>query len=281
MSENAFSDLAKYYGALAEQLASEAKQADLLRNPTAVGTDREEVYQRFLERHVPRSCEVFRGGYVFNLEGVRSRQVDVIVTAGTTPRFEMGSGNQAIALLEGTVAVAEVKSNLNKQTLYEALDNFSELPVSADLAGALDNFSALNPSVKPPRPERFWDFPFKIVFASKGVRKTTLSGHLNNYYNDNPNVPQGCKPNIIHVLGSYILVRISPEMQVRESDGSVAENQPQVGEYRWFNTYSDLSAMLFIFLKIQSNVFLAQKMIWKYDNLINPIIQQAQKLPTK
>ena len=115
MSENAFSDLAKYYGALAEQLASEAKQADLLRNPTAVGTDREEVYRRFLERHVPRLCEVFRGGYVFNLEGVRSRQVDVIVTAGTTPRFEMGSGNQAIAPLEGTVAVAEVKSNLNKK----------------------------------------------------------------------------------------------------------------------------------------------------------------------
>ena len=275
MSENVFSDLAKYYGALAEQLASEAKQADLLRNPTAVGTDREEVYRRFLERHVPRSCEVFRGGYVFNLEGVRSRQVDVIVTAGTPPRFEMGSGNQAIALLEGTVAVAEVKSNLNKRTLYEALDNFSELPVSADLA------RALNPCVKPPTPDWVREFPYKIVFASKGVEKTTLSGHLNNYYNDNPNVPQGCKPNIIHVLGSYILVRISPEMQARESDGSVAENQPQVGKYRWFDTHSDLSAMLFIFSKIQSNVFLAQQMIWKYNNMINPIIEQAQKLPTK
>ena len=141
MSENVFLDLANYYGAVAEQLASEAKQAGLLKNPTAVGTDREEVYQRFLERHVPRSCEVFRGGYVFNLEGAKSRQVDVIVTARTTPRFEMGSGNQAIALLEGTVAVAEVKSNLNKQTLYEALDNFSELPVSADLA------RVLNPSI--------------------------------------------------------------------------------------------------------------------------------------
>ena len=163
MSENAFSDLARYYGALAEQLASEAKQADLLRNPTAVGTDREEVYRRFLERHVPRLCEVFRGGYVFNSEGIRSRQIDVIVTFGMTPRFEMGSGNQAIAPLEGTVAVAEVKSNLNKTTLYEALDNFSELPVSAEPG------RALNPSVKPPPLERFWGFPFKIVFASSGV----------------------------------------------------------------------------------------------------------------
>ena len=64
-----------------------AKQDKLsfLNNPTAVGTDREEIYRRFLERHVPKSCEVFRGGYIFNLEGVRSRQIDVIVTAGSTP----------------------------------------------------------------------------------------------------------------------------------------------------------------------------------------------------
>ncbi len=275
MSENAFSDLAKYYGALAEQLASEAKQADLLRNPTAVGTDREEVYRRFLERHVPRLCEVFRGGYVFNLEGIRSRQIDIIVTAGTTPRFEMGSGNQAISPLEGTVAVAEVKSNLNKTTLYEALDNFSELPVSAEPG------RALNPSVKPPPLERLWDFPFKIVFASSGVGKTTLYRHLYNYYIDNPNTPQECRPSIIHVLGKFVLVRISSDMQAREPDGSVAKNQTQVGDYRWFDTQSDLSAMLFVFSRLQSNAFLAQQMIWKYDNMINPIIEEAQKLPVK
>ena len=200
-------------------------------------------------------------------------KIDVIVTAGTTPRFEMGSGNQAIAPLEGTVAVAEVKSNLNKTTLYEALDSFSELPVSAEPG------RALNPSVKPPPLERFWDFPFKIVFASSGVGKTTLSRHLDNYYIDNPNIPQECRPSIIHVLGKFVLVRVSQDMQARESDGSVAKNQTQVGDYRWFDTQSDLSAMLFVFSRLQSNAFLAQQMIWKYDNMINPIIWEAQKLP--
>ena len=138
---------------------------------------------------------------------------------------------------------------------------------------------ALNPSVKPPPLERFWDFPFKIVFASSGVGKTTLSRHLDNYYIDNPNIPQECRPSIIHVLGKFVLVRVSQDMQARESDGSVAKNQTQVGDYRWFDTQSDLSAMLFVFSRLQSNAFLAQQMIWKYDIMINPIIWEAQKLP--
>ena len=144
----------------------------------------------------------------------------------------------------------------------------------------VDPGQALNPSVKPPPLERFWDFPFKIVFASSGVAKRTLYRHLYNYYIDNPNIVQQCRPSIIHVLGKFILIRISSDMQVRESDGSVVKNQTQVGDYRWFDTQSDLSAMLFIFSRLQSNAFLAQQMIWNYDNMINPIIEEAQKLPT-
>ena len=275
MPENAYSDLAKYYRALVEQLASEARQAELLRNPTAVGTDREEIYRRFLERHVPRSCEVFRGGYIFNLEGVRSRQMDVIVTAGSAPRFEMGSGHQAIAPLGGTLAVAEVKSNLNKTTLYEALDNFADLPMNADPS------RALNPLVKQPPSERFWDFPFKVVFATSGVEKTTLYEHLCSYYNGSPNIEHERRPSIIHVLGQYILIRITPDMVTQKPDGSIVQTQTPTGHYRWFDTHSDLSAMLFMFSRIQSNAFFTQQMIWKYDDMINPVIEAAQELFTK
>ncbi len=274
MSENAYSDLAKYYGALAEQLASEARQADLLRNPTAIGTDREEIYRRFLERHVPKSCEVFRGGYIFDLSGNRSKQIDVIVTSGTTPRFEMGSGNQAIAPLEGTLAIAEVKSNLNKKTLYEALDNFAHLPVN------YNPDQALNPALIPPRHERFWDLPFKIIFATNGIEKTTLYQHLRNFYDDNPSIRQERKPSIIHVLGKYIFMRITPDIGTTGPDGLTIDIQPQLGDYRWFDAYCDLSAMLVIFSKIQSNAFIAPHMIWKYENMINPIIEEARKIAT-
>ena len=80
----------------------------------------------------------------------------------------MGSGHQAIAPLAGTLAVAEVKSNLNKTTLYEALDNFADLPMNADLD------RALNPLVRQPTPERFWDFLSRLYSALAALKNHTV-----------------------------------------------------------------------------------------------------------
>ena len=137
MSETVFAKLADYYIGVVEELTHQAKQAGLLTNSTDVGTEKEEVYRRFLERHAPSRCEAFLGGYLFDIEGNRSKQIDVIVTAGSSPRFEMGLGNQAIAPLEGTIAIAQVKSNLNKRTLIDALNNLASIPSLRDFNGVL------------------------------------------------------------------------------------------------------------------------------------------------
>ena len=97
MSTDAFAKMAEYFESLVQEMKSEARQAGLLQNTTAVGTGREEIFRRLLERHLPDNCEVFRGGYVFNVEGETSRQIDVIATSGPTPRFEILPNLQAIA----------------------------------------------------------------------------------------------------------------------------------------------------------------------------------------
>ena len=59
MTTNIFDDLKDHYIAVAKELSSQANQAGLLKNPTGVGTEREEVYRDFLARHLPKMCDVF------------------------------------------------------------------------------------------------------------------------------------------------------------------------------------------------------------------------------
>ena len=65
MKPDVFSDLKDHYTLVAKELSSQAHQAGLLKNPAGVGTEREEVYRAFLERHVPKMCDVFLGGCIF------------------------------------------------------------------------------------------------------------------------------------------------------------------------------------------------------------------------
>ena len=61
MTNATFAQLIAHYRAISEELASAARQAKILDHPTGIGTEREGVYRGFLERHVPKTCDVFLG----------------------------------------------------------------------------------------------------------------------------------------------------------------------------------------------------------------------------
>ena len=135
MRFDVFDHLKGHYASVADELRSKAEQTALLINPGDVGTDREGVYRAFLERHLPKTCDVFLGGYLFDLSGKSSSQMDVIVTSGNTPRFRMQDGSRHIAPLEGSVAVAEVKSRLDRDSLRDALEKCASIPRMPDRRG--------------------------------------------------------------------------------------------------------------------------------------------------
>ena len=258
MNKSVYEDLARYFAAVSEQLRGEARQAAVLENASVVGGDREDIFRRFLERHLPKGCEVFRGGYLFNLEGHRSRQADVIVTAGTTPRFEMGSGGLAIAPIEGTACIVEVKSRLTTSELEKSLTALQELPL-------IDTDTVqLNPMIKPSAQHR-WDLPYKVVFGYDGANVDTVFEHLTGFYRCKPDIPHECRPSLIHVLGKYAIYRFTTGMFVVEPDGSSAADQPTAGDYRPFTRDSDLLAMAAMVTRIQQNLALANQMLVRYD----------------
>ena len=143
----------------------------------------------------------------FDLNGNPSKQIDVIVTAGITPRFQMASGNQAIAPLEGTAAIAEVKSKLDKGELLRALENIASVPV------LLNPNKALNLQIAGSVTDWTRDWPYKIVFAfdaDTGIK--TMMEHLNRYIEDN-HIPHERCPSLIHAFSAKWEV-ISPIVRI-------------------------------------------------------------------
>ena len=268
MSVSAFAKMAEYFESLVQEITGEAQQAGLLQNPTAVGTGREEIFRRLLERHLPNNCEVFRGGYVFNAKGETSKQIDVIATSGATPRFEILPNLQAIAPLEGTICVGEVKTRLDKQSLTKALDNLASLPRIAEPK------KALNPNIGNIGEHFWWDWPYKVVFAYDGIDKKAIYGHLSQFYNERPQIPQECRPSLIHVLGQYIIVRGLPELKARDVAEPSSSIDTMAGRYQWFTTASDLSGMAYMFSSLQERAFLAYHMIWNYHEWIDQLMDE-------
>src|SRR5688500_18060979 len=89
MPDNCLDQLRNYYLAVAKILRGEADAASVFPNTTDIGMSRERVYKEFLKQHAPSKCNVFLGGYLFDEDGAASKQLDVIITTDTTPRFDL------------------------------------------------------------------------------------------------------------------------------------------------------------------------------------------------
>ena len=267
-----FDDLAKYFVDLAEELRSMARQAALAGSPSSVGEVREDAYLAFLTRHLPTTCRAFRGGYVFNLNGDRSSQLDVIVSAATAPRIQLRESRLEIAPYEGTIAVAEVKSRLDKQSLLDALGGRQSLPQ------LVDPQSVRAPYFNPANEEYWWDNPLKIIFAYDGIQARQVISYLNQYYQENPAIPMACRPSLIHVLGRYVAIRIAGDLREGRGDGSFADAQPPKGSYQVYENVPDIAALTHVLTTIQQLAFHANHMNWSYRRWLREVSLAAARL---
>jgi hypothetical protein len=205
MPQSFYARLKQYYIKIGAVLRGEADAASIFPNTTDVGISRENVYVEFLKMHLPSSCNVSLGGFLFNLEGKESNQIDVIVTNDVAPQFNFhnrdGSG-KTFACIEGCVAVASIKSNLNSGELRDSLQNLASIPDKKSLDGRV--VFLLNV------PD-YDEWPFKVIYASNGVSIDTALKTVTEFYDSNPHIPYWKRPNIIHVAGKYNIVRVGKE----------------------------------------------------------------------
>lgn len=131
MAKSFFVRLRSYYLKVAEVLRGEADAAAVFANTTDIGMSRELAYVEFLKQHAPSKCNVFLGGFLFDDEGEESKQLDIIITTDTAPRFNLNNkegAGKSFSPVEGTLGVISVKSTLNRNELFDALGGIASHP---------------------------------------------------------------------------------------------------------------------------------------------------------
>ncbi|MCY3960615.1 MAG: hypothetical protein OXG34_02960 [bacterium] len=258
MTTDAFDDLKKHFKAMAIELKSKGEQASVFAHTSDTGTEREEAYRTFLERHLPKTCDVFLGGYLFDMNGAKSSQMDVIVTDGHTPRFVMPDGSKHIAPLEGSVGVAEIKSKLDKDSLLRTLEGCASIPGMPDKSGLA------NPMLKL-HDEGWLDTPYKVIFAYDGVAADTLLDHLNSFYLEHSDITLDRRPNVIHVLGKYMIIRVVSGISFQTIDGAPSDDSLSIGQFEALTVQPDVSAMLWIINALHKKASTASHLLYKFD----------------
>jgi hypothetical protein len=187
MSHDFYNRLKSYYKSVGTILYQQAEISAIYPNPSDKGVIRETIYSEFLRNHLPSSCNILLGGFLFDCDGSESRQLDIIVTTSTCLRYRLPVENviKEFACTEGALAVVSVKSNLDTRELFDTLENIASIPSSQSLEGRS------SPMLSIPN---YADWPYKIIYAHKGISIETLCDSLNKYYTEHPNIPFTRRP---------------------------------------------------------------------------------------
>ena len=188
--------LLDYFQNITDLLDKEKDISGIFPNNPDAGSTREDLLANFLNNHLPKRCEVTKGGFVFDSLGKESKQIDLIVTHDTTLQFR--HNHKAFNYIEGILATISVKSGLDKKELFDSLENILSLPQTPDMR------KYVSPIIK--NPELANVLPYKIVFAFDGMNVETLKSHISNYIMENrPSLSR--LPHLFIVNNKYRLIR--------------------------------------------------------------------------
>lgn len=249
MSKTIFQRLQDYYSQIATVLKGEANIASVFPNSTDVGITREQAYLKMLSAHLPSSCNVYKGGFLFDQNGRESKQLDVIITNSKALQFNFHYPEQdkTFACIDGCIGVVSIKSSLDTRELNDTLFNVASLPDKSPLN--------VSPLINIPN-YNMW--PYKIIYASDGMSAESVSQALQNFYQQN-DIPINKRPDLIHVLGKYIFILVGEGDKTR--DGTVL----QPGTYHLQTTHPDTYAIPFVISRLQSIAESANHIITTYN----------------
>jgi len=186
-----------YFNNLADKIAATSQLAGVSNHNPDIGFHREELLRNFLNNHLPQRMQAMLGGSVIGFNGEVSKQIDIIVRADNTPRFE--ENQRSFIIAESLVSAITVKSKLDKAALFDSLDNLASIPqISRDIInfnllkkGAFDDLLSKHPST--------------YIYAFDGLEQKTISKHLDEYLLTHPNYPLNRLPLDIVVHNKYII----------------------------------------------------------------------------
>lgn len=186
-----------YFNSIADKIAAMSQLAGATAHNPDIGQNREVLLRDVLNNHLPQRMQAVLGGNVLGFDGSISKQIDIIVRADNTPRFE--ENQKTFTIAESLVAAISVKSTLNKAELFDSLDNLASVP---QLSKDILQFNILKPDAAD---DFIKKHPTNYIYAFDGIKLETLMAHLMEYAESRPDIPGNRVPHYIVVHGKYAL----------------------------------------------------------------------------
>lgn len=125
-----------HYHNLRLRLIEQLVGARMLALSSDLGDESERIWQQFLERHLGPLFRVLRGGFVYDHEGNKSCQIDLIVVPADAHVFVPGDseGGKAHVLIDTVIAAIMVTANLTSDKLISDWKKLQSLPLFAEQA---------------------------------------------------------------------------------------------------------------------------------------------------
>jgi hypothetical protein len=111
----------QYLVSTIESLKREEDSASVFANTTDSGQSKEARIRDILRLHIPKSANIDLGGFLFDLEGNESKQLNLIITDSSSLRYDFHNrdgGGKAFACVDGCIGVISSKTNLNKAEIF-------------------------------------------------------------------------------------------------------------------------------------------------------------------
>ena len=191
-----FERLRDYFQSIADSFEDNKSASTIFPNSVDSGSTREDIFLEFLKKHVPNRCDVIKGGFVFNHDGIESRQIDIIVTNDLTLNFKNFNqeNGKSFSITDGVYCVFSIKSILNKEGLFDSLDNLHSVPQFTNIK--------INPALK--NNQKSQRIPHRLIFGFDGIDVKKILTYLNEYYSTRK-IPETQKIDFIVVNNKFII----------------------------------------------------------------------------
>jgi hypothetical protein len=194
-------EMVNYFQNQANLLHLKAQNAGIFQNDPDTGDERENLLIDFLRLHLPDRCNVSKGGLIIDSQSNESKQVDIVVTNDLSLQFKKYHHNvlqKKFNCIEGCYSVISVKSSLDKDDLFDALDNLHSVPRLEDMPAS--------PLVTDPH-ILLEEIPSRIIFAYKGPHIETTKKNLTEHQQDR-RIQPGHMVDLIVVNNQYHISKV-------------------------------------------------------------------------
>lgn len=124
-------EIRAHYHNLRLRLIEQLVGARMLALSSDLGDESERIWQQFLERHLGATFRVLRGGFIYDHEGNKSSQIDLIVVPADAHVFVPGDseGGKAHVLIDNVISAIMVTANLTVEKMTSDWKKLQSLPV--------------------------------------------------------------------------------------------------------------------------------------------------------